>query len=213
MLEGPGGTPRLYAIADCDILGAGRLPAAVETMAECGIEWIQVRAKHASGSELYGLVERCLRRLEGSATALWIDDRADIAALFPVAGVHVGQDDLPPRAVREVVGDDCRIGRSTHDAAQAEAAQADQEVDVVALGPIFATSSKERPDPVVGLAGLRRVRRRVSKPLVAIGGIAAANLASVLAAGADAAVVLGAVCHGEVGRNCRRLQQATREVE
>lgn len=205
---------RIYAIADAEALGAVPLPQAVGALAAAGISWIQVRAKRLSGGELYRTVEECCRAIEGSGAALWIDDRADLAALFPVAGVHVGQTDLPPAAVRRVVGEEMWIGLSTHGEEQLAAADADPEVDVVAVGPVFPTASKERPDPVVGLDFVRRARVRTAKPLVAIGGIDADNLASVLEAGADAAVVLGAICRGkagdsgeieEIGARARRL--------
>jgi thiamine-phosphate pyrophosphorylase len=195
----------VYAIADAEVLGADRLPGAVAVMAEEGIGWIQVRAKELSGLELYHAVEACCRELEGSGAALWIDDRADLAALFPVAGVHLGQADLPPGAARRVVGGDLWIGLSTHDEDQLAAADADPAVDLVAVGPVFPTTGKRRPDPVVGLGFVRWARQRTAKPLVAIGGIDEGNLADVLAAGADAGVVLGAVCRGDVRANCRRL--------
>jgi len=202
---------RIYAIADAEALGAVPLPEAVGVLAAAGIGWIQVRAKRLSGRDLFRAVEECCRALEGSGAALWIDDRADLAALFPVAGVHVGQTDLPPAAVRQVVGEERWIGLSTHDEAQLEAADADPDVDVVAVGPVFPTASKERPEPVVGLDFVRRARSRTAKPLVAIGGIGAENLAAVLAAGADAAVVLSALCPresgnlGEIGMKARGL--------
>ncbi|HEX3525983.1 MAG TPA: thiamine phosphate synthase [Thermoanaerobaculia bacterium] len=206
---------RVYAIADAEALGATPLPAAVAAMAGAGVSWIQVRAKRSAGIELYRALEACCRAVEGSDAALWVDDRADLAALFlmpgPVAGVHVGQTDLPPAAVRRVVGDGLRIGQSTHDEAQLAAADEDADVDVIAVGPVFPTASKERPDPVVGLSFVRRARARTAKPLVAIGGIDAGNAAAVLAAGADAVVVLGAVCRGGargIGESCRRLLAA-----
>jgi thiamine-phosphate pyrophosphorylase len=199
---------RVYAIADAEVLGATPLSAAVAAMAEAGVGWIQVRAKRLSGLELYRALEGCCRAVEGSAAALWVDDRADLAALFPVAGVHVGQTDLPPAAVRRVVGDTLWIGQSTHDEAQLAAAEADADVDVIAVGPVFPTASKERPAPVVGLPFVRRARALTAKSLVAIGGIDAGNAAEVLAAGADAVVVLGAVCRGDVGEGCRRLLAA-----
>lgn len=199
---------RIYAIADAEALGAAPLPQAVGALAEAGISWIQVRAKRLSGGELYRVVEACCREIEGSGAALWIDDRADLAALFPVAGVHVGQTDLPPAAVRRVVGEEMWIGLSTHGEAQLAAADADPEVDVVAVGPVFPTAGKERPDPVVGLDFVRRARSRTAKPLVAIGGIDAETVRAVLEAGADAAVVLGAVCRGDLGKNARRLLAA-----
>jgi thiamine-phosphate pyrophosphorylase len=199
----------LYAIADADALGGHPLSAAVAEMAESGVRWIQVRAKKLSGSAWYGALEGCCRALEGSGVALWVDDRADLAALFPVAGLHVGQRDLPPAAARRVVGGGVRIGLSTHDEEQLAAADADPDVDVIAVGPVFPTVSKERPDPVVGLDFVRRARARTAKRLVAIGGIGESNVAEVLAAGADAAVVLGAVCRGnDIRANCRRLLAA-----
>ena len=205
----------VYAIADAGILGAADLPAAVAEMAEAGIRWIQVRAKHLSGSGWHAALAACCRALEGSGVRLWVDDRADLAALFPVDGVHVGQRDLPPAAARRVVGANVKIGLSTHDEGQFAAADADPEVDVIAVGPVFPTTGKEDPDPVVGLELVRWARERTRKPLVAIGGIGAGNVAAVLAAGADAAAVLGAVCRGgvrEVRANCLRLMAAAEEA-
>lgn len=206
---------RIYAIADAEALGSTPLPQAVGAMAAAGIGWIQVRAKHLSGRDLFRVLDACCRVVEGTGTALWVDDRADLAALFPVAGVHVGQTDLPPAAVRRVLGRGEGapwIGLSTHDEAQLAAADADPDVDVVAVGPVFPTASKERPDPVVGLDFVRRARARTAKPLVAIGGIGAESVRAVLEAGADAVVVLGAVCHGsdlgQIGRNARQLLAA-----
>lgn len=200
-----GPSSRIYAIADAEALHPAQLPVAVRAMAEAGIEWIQVRAKRLSGSELCRQVEECCRALEGTKVRLWVDDRADVAALFPVGGLHVGQTDLPPADARKVVGDEMWIGLSTHGERQLLAADADPEVDVIAVGPVFPTTGKERPDPVVGLDFVRRARELTSKPLVAIGGIDSTNVAEVIAAGADAAAVIGAVCRGDVLANCRRL--------
>lgn len=200
---------RIYAIADAEALHPTPLSAAVRDIAESGIRWIQVRAKRLSGSELYRQMEECCNAVAGSGARLWVDDRADIAALFPVAGVHVGQTDLPPAAARRVVGPSMWIGLSTHGEEQLAAADADPEVDVIAVGPIFPTTGKEDPSPVVGLDFLRRARSRTAKPLVAIGGIGAGNVAEVLAAGADTAAVIGAVCRGgDIRANCRRLLAA-----
>ena len=203
---------RIYAIADAEALGPTPLPAAVAAMAEVGVGWIQVRAKRLSGLDFYRALEGCCRAVAGSGVALWVDDRADLAALLPVAGVHVGQADLPPAAVRKVVGGQSIrqiwIGQSTHDDAQLATADADGAVDVIAVGPVFPTTGKERPDPAVGLPFVRRARARTGKLLVAIGGIDAGNAAQVLAAGADAVAVLGAACRGDVAASCRRLLAA-----
>ncbi|MFL6202190.1 MAG: thiamine phosphate synthase [Thermoanaerobaculia bacterium] len=204
---GPSG--RIYAIADVEALHPVPLPAAVRDMVAAGIRWIQVRAKQLPGGELCRQVEACCRILEGSGVRLWVDDRADVAALFPVAGLHVGQTDLPPAAARKVIGDEMWIGLSTHDEGQLRAADADPEVDVIAVGPVFPTTGKASPDSVVGLDFLRRARSLTAKPLVAIGGIDAGNIAGVIAAGVDAAAVIGAVCRGDVRVNALRLLQAS----
>ncbi|HEX9942895.1 MAG TPA: thiamine phosphate synthase [Thermoanaerobaculia bacterium] len=198
----------VYAVADAEALRPRPLPEAVAEMAGTGVRWIQVRAKRLSGSEWYRALDGCCRALAGSGAELWVDDRADLAALFPVQGLHLGQADLPPAAARRVVGRSVQIGLSTHDEEQLAAADADPEVDVIAVGPVFPTTGKERPDPVVGLSFVARARSRTRKRLVAIGGIDAGNVAAVLAAGADAAAVLGAVCRGDVRANCRRLLAA-----
>lgn len=201
-------TGGIYAIADADALAPTPVPAAVAAMAGEGVRWIQIRGKHLSGSEWYRVVEASCRAIEGSGAALWVDDRADLAALFPVTGLHVGQADLPPGAARRVVGPGVRIGLSTHTEEQVTEADEDPDVDVIAVGPVFPTTGKDRPDPVVGLSFVRQARARTGKTLAAIGGIDAGNVARVLAAGADFAVVLGAVCRGDVRADCRRLLAA-----
>lgn len=214
MSRGRPSPPPVYAIADLAALGAVPLPDAAAEMAVAGVEWIQLRAKPRRGDpplsdrHLYRLVEETVAALEGTGAALWIDDRVDLAALFPAAGVHLGQRDLPPAAARRVVGDGVWIGASSHGEGELAAAAEDPEVDVVAVGPVFPTASKENPDPVVGLELVRRARRATEKPLVAIGGIDAGNVASVLAAGADSAAVLSAACRQPVGESCRRLLAA-----
>jgi thiamine-phosphate pyrophosphorylase len=200
----PVGPPRIYPIADLDLLGP-RLPAAVVAMANAGARWIQLRAKRATGAELHDLAARCCEALVGSDTLLWLDDRVDLAAILPVGGVHLGQSDLAPGEARAILGPQVAIGVSTHDLTQLVRAAGDAAVDVVAVGPVFPTRSKVNPDPVVGLGFVREARRLTGKPLVAIGGIDETNLASVLSAGADAVAVLSAVCRGDVEQRCRAL--------
>jgi thiamine-phosphate pyrophosphorylase len=200
----------VYGIADATALGGASPAAAAAAMARGGVSWVQLRAKEASDAELHELAAASARALEGTGALLWIDDRPDVAALVGAAGVHLGQEDLPPAAARRVVGGGVWIGRSTHDREQVLEADRDPDVDVIAVGPVFATASKERPDPVVGLELVAWARRATRKPLVAIGGIDASNLASVLAAGADAAAVLSALCRGDVEANARRLGEEAR---
>jgi thiamine-phosphate pyrophosphorylase len=174
-------------------------------MVGAGVRWIQIRAKSAFDDELVAGLEACCRALEGSEAEIWVNDRPDLARLFPVAGVHLGQDDLEPEAARRVVGPRKMIGRSTHNEGQLREADADSAVDVIAIGPVYPTASKENPEEIVGLEGLRRARLLTRKPLVAIGGIDEHNLSDVLEAGADSVAMVGAVCHGDIEANCRRL--------
>jgi thiamine-phosphate pyrophosphorylase len=104
-------------------------------------------------------------------------------------GVHVGQEDLSPADARALLGPEVMVGVSTHGESQLVKA-ADSPVDYVAIGPVFATSSKQVPDPVVGLEGVRAARALTDKPLVAIGGITRANCAAVIEAGADSVAVI-----------------------
>ena len=204
----------VYAIADVRRLGAASVPDAVQAMARGGATWVQLRAKDALADvdlfELAGECRRRLRRMPDGGAELWINDRADIAALLPGTHLHLGQDDLPPAAARKVVGPGRWIGRSTHDEAQIADAERDPEVDVVAFGPIFSTSSKADAESVVGLAGLRRARAATTKPLVAIGGIDGSTLGRVLAAGADTAAVIGALRPETMEEDCRELVAAAK---
>src|ERR1700685_513907 len=120
---------------------------------------------------------------------LIMNDRADLCLAAEFDGVHVGQDDLSPESVRKIIGPDRWLGVSTHNPEQL--AEADKtSADYLAIGPVFATSSKDKPDSVVGLEGVRRARALTRKPLVAIGGITRANAASVIEAGADSVAVI-----------------------
>lgn len=203
--------PRLYAIADARALGEVSIAEAVRIMAAEGVRWIQVRGKGLADDELFRQAEAAARAVEGTGASLWIDDRADVATMLGAAGVHLGQEDLTPEAARLVVGEQTWIGRSTHDEGELAAAAGNPEVDVVAVGPVFATASKERAAAVVGIEFVRRARRATARPLVAIGGIDAERAPAVLAAGADTVAVLGAVCRGDVAANCRRLLAAVEE--
>jgi thiamine-phosphate pyrophosphorylase len=124
-----------------------------------------------------------------NSVRLIMNDRADLCLAAEFDGVHVGQDDLSPESVRKIIGPGRWLGVSTHNPEQL--ADADQtSADYLAIGPVFSTSSKENPDPVVGLEGVRRARLLTRKPLVAIGGITRANAASVIEAGADSVAVI-----------------------
>jgi thiamine-phosphate pyrophosphorylase len=140
-----------------------------------------------------------------------VNDRADFALLLE-AGLHIGQDDLPPRDARKLMGSQASIGFSSHNSRQLCAAGG-EPVDYVALGPIFATSSKRNPDAVVGVEELRRLRPLIEKPLVAIGGITLENAAEVLRAGADSvAVIAGLLPPEPTARSLRERMEVWRQA-
>jgi thiamine-phosphate pyrophosphorylase len=202
----------LYAIADAGRIPPARFGRAVAEMAAAGVATVQLRAKDLPDRDLWRLAEEVLALLEGWEGELWIDDRADLAAALPFAGVHLGQRDLPPALARPLLPAAAAIGLSTHDEGQVGAADADPAVDWVAIGPVFPTASKADPDPVLGIERLAAARARTAKPLIAIGGIDERTIAAVLGAGADSAAVLSAVCEGDVAANCRRLLAAARSA-
>ena len=185
--------PPLYAIIDAALLKTSEL-SFVEMMAESGVELLQYRNKRASSRELFEAsqsISATLSRLakQGSYRPRFIvNDRADIAVLANAQGVHVGQQDLNVEEARAIVGPGNLVGVSTHSLEQLDAANK-TSADYVAFGPIFPTSSKENPDPVVGLDLLREARRRTRKPIVAIGGITLERAADVFRAGANSLAV------------------------
>jgi thiamine-phosphate pyrophosphorylase len=199
--------PRFYALLDPALRPELPLAELARLLAGAGVRLVQLRAKQASSRELLAMTEELQDRLPVSCSLI-VDDRADVAALAGDAGVHLGQDDLPPAAAREILGPGALIGLSTHNEDQVRAA-ASAPVDYLAFGPIFATVSKEKPDPVVGLDGLRRVRSLTEKPLVAIGGITPEKVAQVIAAGADSvAVISGWLASDDIPRWLEEYRRA-----
>jgi thiamine-phosphate pyrophosphorylase len=181
--------PRLYPILDTALLEARHcsLEAAAGAMLEAQASILQIRHKGPYTRHTFEQATAVMRLCRQAAVPLIVNDRADIALLLG-AGLHLGQDDLPPHEARRLIGT-ATVGYSTHNAVQLKAA-AKEPVDYLAIGPIFATQSKLNPDPVLGVAGLRDLRRLTKKPLVAIGGITRENAPSVLAAGADSVAVI-----------------------
>src|SRR5262249_31374094 len=154
---------------------------------------LQYRNKSGSARQMLADA-RQLRKLLGPEIKLIMNDRADLCVAAEFDGLHIGQDDLSPEAARRIIGSEFRgkarwLGISTHKPEQP--IQADQtDANYLAIGPVFGTSSKANPDPVVGLEGVRRARALTRKPLVAIGGITRANARSVIDAGADSVAVI-----------------------
>ena len=181
----------MYPILDTGVLARRSCDAitAAEAMLAGGARILQFRHKGHYSRQVFGEAEKVEELCRRAGALFVIDDRADIAILLD-AGLHVGQDDLPPQDARRLVGPGRLLGFSTHNEAQLRAAAA-EPADYIAVGPIFGTTSKEKPDPVVGVEELRRLRALETRPLVAIGGTTRENALAVLEAGADSVAVIG----------------------
>ena len=183
--------PAFYPILDIDVAARHSMTPldAAAQLVESGVRILQVRHKGFLSREILETIERLSKMCREAGVLFVVNDRADIARLTGAA-LHIGQDDLPPWAARKITGPDLIIGLSTHNESQLRAA-ASEPVDYLAIGPIFGTSTKENPDPTVGLDELRRLRALTDRALVAIGGITRPNARAVLAAGADSVAVIG----------------------
>jgi thiamine-phosphate pyrophosphorylase len=192
--------PRIYPIVDTGALARrGRDPLwFAEALLEGGARILQLRHKGHFSRAMFETASQlavlCLR----AGARLVIDDRADIAALLD-AGVHLGQNDLPPRLARRVLGEERILGFSTHNEEQLRAA-AGEPADYLAIGPIFETLSKENPDPALGLERLAALRALTGRPLVAIGGITRDYARAVLNTGVDSIAVIGDLMPEEMTR-------------
>ena len=192
--------PRLYPILDTAVLqraGVDLLEAAAGLF-EAGVVLVQLRHKEHFSRDVFETCAHLAVLCEQAGATLVINDRCDIARLLN-AHVHVGQDDLMPAFVRQLCGPSAIIGLSTHNTSQLEAANR-EPVDYHAIGPIFATSTKLNPDPVVGLAALKELRAISERPLVAIGGITLDNARAVIDAGADSVAVVSGLIPEKAAR-------------
>jgi len=157
-----------------------------------GATFLQLRAKAMPGGALLELAEAIAALVHQAGGTLVVNDRADLAQLAGADGVHVGQDDLSPSAVRRIVGDSAIVGLSTHTVEQLNAAVG-QPISYLAIGPVFGTASKNTGYEAIGLSLVREaagVARRAGVPLVAIGGITLDRAASVIEAGAASVAVI-----------------------
>ena len=204
--------PRLYAILDVDAAAArGFVPLTLlEAWLDAGVRLVQLRAKHLPSGLFLEFADHAVALTRAAGATMILNDRVDLAQMAGADGVHVGQDDLPAAAARRQLGDAAIVGVSTHNDAQLIDGIA-MPVNYLAIGPVFATSTKERPDPVVGLAGVSAARRRVAgdgRALVAIGGVTLDTVRPVVDAGADAVAVIGDLLVGDPSRRAREYLRA-----
>jgi thiamine-phosphate pyrophosphorylase len=161
---------------------------AAQELVSAGCTLLQYRNKSGNARAMLEHARELKKRV-GNSVSLIMNDRADLCLAADFDGVHVGQDDLSPKSVRKIIGPARLLGVSTHNPEQLREADL-TSATYLAIGPIFTTTSKEKPDPVVGLEGVRLARALTRKPLVAIGGITRQNAASVIEAGADSVAVI-----------------------
>lgn len=203
--------PRLYVILDAALLTIPETECARQ-LVDAGVRLIQYRNKAASSRDLLESSKRLSTDLISRGVTFIVNDRADVAALAGASGVHVGQEDLGVEEARAVVGRGKLVGVSTHNLTQFEQAAA-SSADYIAVGPIFSTSTKANPDPVVGTEFIRHVRPLTDKPIVAIGGITLEHAAGVVKAGADSVAVISDILRApDPGEQARRYVEMLEAV-
>jgi thiamine-phosphate pyrophosphorylase len=181
--------PKLYAILDAArFQDTQALCSFANELSAGGTTLLQFRNKKGNAKEML-MQARELKRCISHSVQLIMNDRADLCIAAGFDGVHVGQEDLSPEGARKVIGNSLVLGLSTHNPQQVRIAD-ESSADYVAIGPVFATSAKLNPDPIVGIDGVRAARALTRKPLVAIGGITRANCRFVLEAGANSVAVI-----------------------
>lgn len=181
--------PKIYPITDTRISKLSHAEQ-VEKLIDGGAQIIQLREKYASPKEFYESAKKALEIARQHKVKIIINDRVDVALALKADGVHLGQTDLPPEYARNILGEKAIIGFSTHNLQQAVEA-AKLPVNYLAIGPVFATRTKENPEKAVGIEGVKLVREAVGNfPIVAIGGITSQNYRQVLKAGANSAAII-----------------------
>ena len=180
--------PPLYPIIDLQFTPHS-LEFVIGELALAGVTLLQLRVKREASGKFLKTAREILEICGPYQLTVIVNDRADIAWLSEAQGVHLGQQDLPVADARRLLGPDKIIGISTHNLLQATEAQ-QSPADYIAIGPVYATISKERPDPLVRWEELKAVRQQVTKPLVAIGGITTENAKRLFDLGIDSVAII-----------------------
>ncbi len=200
----------LYPILDRDAMGGTNPLEVARRVLIPGVAMVQYRDKSSSAAEVCRVCDKLRSITSRKGVILIVNDRADIAHAVGADGVHLGQDDMPVASAREILGSKKIIGKSTHSFLQARQALK-EDIDYIAVGPIFSTPTKPGAKPV-GCELISRVRAMTDKPIIAIGGITAKNLPEVLDAGADGAAVISAILKtANIRSSTRRLVNICRK--
>lgn len=196
--------PPVYPITDKRLSGKSSHLAIVRELIRGGASLIQIRDKETSVRELLSDIRGCVEYAAVFGVQIIVNDRCDLALLSGAAGVHLGQDDLPPVAACAVLGHGAIVGFSTHSLAQARKSNR-LPIAYIGFGPVFATSTKSNHFPSVGVATLERACLLSARPVVAIGGIGLAQIRDVLDAGAASAAVISSLMQAK--NLARRMEQ------
>ncbi len=193
--------PKVYPVTDLAMSGMTKHYQIVELLCRAGAKIIQLRAPAYTSWEWYYDALIAAKTAKNNKTVLIINNRADIARAIGAEGVHIGKNDLPPEAVRMIVGTDALMGMSTRSIEDAKTASDNPDIDYIAVGPVFKTITKNTGVEPLGLDFIGKVRQAVTKPVVAIGGITADRIADVLNAGADSAACISSIMKGNIPSN------------
>ncbi len=199
--------PPIYPITDKALAGKPTHYSILRELVRGGASLVQIRDRQTPLGELLPDLMRCAEFAARHDVILIINDRCDLTLCCGARGVHLGQEDLPPEAARKVLGPRRVIGYSTHSIKQVMRALS-LPVDYLGFGPVYATSTKENPSPVVGVGGLRRACKKSTKPVVAIGGIGLEQISEVLEAGASSAAVISSLM--KASSLARRMEELLR---
>jgi len=183
---------RLCFVADAEAAARKDILQLIAQAVEGGVTIVQLRGKKWTSREFLEVGMKAVRLLKPKKIPLIINDEVHIALACKASGVHLGQGDMPLRCARELMGKERIIGISVSSADEAPAAEKGGS-DYIGVGPVFATLSKKDIGSPLGLAGLREIRQKVKIPILAIGGISVANVADVIASGADGVAVISAI--------------------
>jgi thiamine-phosphate pyrophosphorylase len=200
--------PRLYPILDADALARSGVPLAMAAYAlrDAGVRWLQYRDKRASDAEVVERMRELRAIFPAGEAMLLLNDRVHLCEAVGADGVHIGQEDLAAKRARRILGPERLLGVSTHNVKQLRAALKTGAADYLAIGPVFATGSKDNPDPMVGLEGVKAARALTRLPLVAIGGITKENGREVIEAGADSVAVISGLLPEDGKRMAERVR-------
>lgn len=212
ILEGMAIDYSLYLVADADYAAGRDLAGLVDAAVDGGVTVVQLRAKHLEGAAFVALASEIAGRLARRGVPLLVNDRVDVALACGAAGVHLGQEDVPVAVARRLLGPGAVLGVSVNTPGEARKAERDG-ADYIGAGPAYATSTKETPLVVLGPAGIGLIKRATRLPVVAIGGVGAANAAEMASAGADGIAVVSAILGApDAGWAAEELKRAFKKI-